>query len=304
MRTLILLTTVTALSLCGPTLAQKSKGTPTTCETVASSMPALSLLDTSTVEAIENGCRVTNLVFNLGNGYSRFEMAEVTLVAPELFARWAEERLPDALELTVRGMQFSPQTGNPTTDYIIGVQQSPYDLHLQYHWDEATAALLLVDASMSSGNLGSISVSGTLADVSAMPTIIGGMKDIVGYGVAQLSVSLANRAILETFAIPTLVAMLPGDTDPRAHIETLRATLRAMVEALPDDIADTASRAALVDFIDAFPHPRQVYELTVTGDPPIPVAELAGVNSIPTGAALLGRLKIVAAHLWPLPPSP
>lgn len=296
-----------AVTLVSPASAQKSKSAyqaPMTCEAAATAMPAFSLLETSTVEAIENGCRVTNLVFDLGNGYSRFEMAEVTLVAPDLFARWAEQRLPDAVELTVKGTQFSPQTGNATTDYIIGVQQVPYNLHLKYRWNEVAGELVLVDASMRSGILGRVSVSGTMTGVSTMPSVVDGMEDIAGYGLSQVSITLTNRSLLENFAIPTLVAMLSSDTDPRAQIAALQATLRATASALPDTIADAASRQALVDFIDAFPHPRQTYDLSLTAEPPVPVTDISAIDGIPAATALLSRLKIIAAHIWPAPPAP
>lgn len=285
-------------TLVAPALAQDqasdSKPLPTDCTSLFDNLGMLNRDAQSHIEDTATGCVVTNVYF--GSSYSRTAIGQITLDADDLFGAIAGHSRPGTLELSVTDIRVSPEMDDsPVTAYILETQQTPFDLHLAYSWDEASGDFDLDDLSMTMPTLGSITLKARLAGVTDMPEALDSPADFARGNIEKLSLTFDNRGLFTAFAVPVLVGNLPYDEDPRPAITTAQQAVTTFITALPDTQIDANSKAVLTRFVADFPKPNGFYHVeTVAKDQPVPLEGLLDFNSPTDLIGLLSKFTLTA----------
>ncbi|MDO1583220.1 hypothetical protein [Rhizobium oryzicola] len=278
--------------------AQQQKSPVMDCAALISrSAPLVEVKPDSKIEPIENGCHASNVLISQ-SAYARWKAADLRITGKDLFASVTAERLPETLEVSLTGLQFSLNAGTPLSNYVMEVTQLPFDIHLAYRGDGASQELTLDDLSLRGTRFGSIGVSGAASGVSKMPVLASQVEEATKLAaIRKLSLKLDNRGVFESIVVMPLISTLPQDHDPKPAIERYRSLATAFVDSLPDRIATSDSKTVLKTFLAEFPHPAGRYQVDIDAEQPIPVADLLGAASKPQGlSALLAKLKLSAAH--------
>lgn len=275
----------------------------TDCAGLLANFPAaITIMPDSVVEPVADGCHATNIFITAGGAYARWRVADARVTGKDLFTAIGANRMPEALEVSLNGTGLAIANGRPVTEYIMQVTQTPYNVHLAYRWDHASHDLVLDDLSLKGPRFGGIAFSGTAKDVTHMPKLDGAAdEDAKLFSLSKLSARLDNRGVFEGMVVVPLVSMLPPDEDPRPAIAQMQQMASGFIAMLPETVASADSKAALKDFIAAFPHPAGVYQFGIESKQPIPAEKiLDGADHPQALAPLLGQLTVSATHVAPV----
>ena len=281
--------------LVAPAAARDEQPAPKDCTSLFDSLGILNRGPQTIIEDRASGCTITNVYF--GSSYSRFAIGQITLDADDLFGAVAGHSRPARLELSVTGIHIAPEMpDSPVTAYILEAQQTPYDLHLAYRWDQASGNFDLDDLSMTMPGLGSVALTARLAGVTDMPEELETPADFARGNIEKLTLALDNRGLFTAFAVPILVGNLPYDEDPRPAIATAQEAVTTIISALPDTQIDASSKAVLTRFVADFPKPNGFYRVEVTpSGKPVPLEGLLDFNDPADLPGLLGKFTLSAA---------
>lgn len=275
-------------------LAQPDKkAPPSNCSELVKSFGLIDLTADSTIADRPDGCVFSNVFAGFG-AYNRVRLGEVTLKSPTLFADLAADSLPSALELTISGFQLAPETGSALNNYIIEVQSTPLDIHFAYVWDKAARTVELTDFSVTAPQYGAYRVSARASDVVLDPEQLDDLENIPG-ALDALTIDIENARFLSSMLVPPLLGYLPSDDDPRPLIETYKTAATAFITGLPSAKISDDTKAALTEFVAAFPRPTGDYTLAIAADPGLKFTALLVDNPIQL-AALLASLQLTATH--------
>lgn len=291
-----------AFSLCAtPLLAQDEPASETRaitdCQSLVESFDTmLTGGERSTIEDLDNGCRFTNVYINTGT-MVRWLVGEVEISGSDVLASLAAERLPESLMISMTGLHLSPDRGGPIMAYLSENQSPPFSLHLEYDWDRDSKILTIEHLGMRTFG-GHFSVSGEIGDIAALPADIEDLSDLPGASFRSLKVKLDNQGVFESFFMPAMVSALPADQDPRETIPPIQTMIKGFIHGLPAGVINDEGRQVLTDFVDAFPHPAGLYELTLTAREPISQADIMAAGSEASAITLLAeRLQMTALHV-------
>ncbi len=119
--------------------------------------------------------------------------------------------------------------------------------------------------------------------------------DLASAGARSLALTVDSRRFLVAFVLPSLLSFLPDD-DPGGAVD--RAKAQAEIAArlyLPQAGATADTIAAIIGFIDDFPHPKHVFDLGVTASTPVTGAALERSAGSPAAASAVARTRTVIA---------
>ena len=288
-------------ALClAPAFGASAEETPAAkCAALASNFPQLEQTSRTEVTDIKDGCQILDATFNFGT-YVRWHVAELKITGRGLTEAVAAQRLPEDLNLTLTGLRFAPNVGGQTSNYILEIQQVPFDAHLAYQWNAETKTLSLDDLSISGQRIGLASVSARVSGLAEMPREVGTIADFANAGIENVTLTLNNYGVFQSMLAPPLIGLLPPDEDPRPTIANYQAMLTTSLAALPETVANAASKAVLTQLIADFPAPTGIYQLSIDAQKPVPISSLTG-NEVAALTSLVSSLVLTATHQ---PPSP
>lgn len=253
------------------------------------------LIEADSTEAVEGGCRYTNVVATLDT-FNRWSIGQVTLTGTDVIASIIGDRVPVAAELTFDDMVFAPYGSGGVSQYILESQQIGFKFHMAYRWDEQTGELDLNDVSVFEPRTGMAGFSAK-AHLAALPDAATMYDNQTDGTITALTLRLDNRGVFESMVVPVLVSLLPYDQDPRPAIAKYQRAIAAAFAALPDTVLDTDGKAVAAEFVGVFPHPDGRYEVTFEAEEPIEVMALASIGSVTGLLKLLPSLTITAQHM-------
>jgi hypothetical protein len=182
--------------------------------------------------------------------------------------------IPSRGSIRVEGIRFI--FGKlPGSDYLSKVQQAPLALQLLYSWDGDTKRLKIDHAVISSEQLGTFSLTGSLL-LGFEPTLVGlGEPQERPAAVEEVSFKLDNKGLFEMYAMGPVVSSVGYDVDPEPVIETLKNHHIKMLDLVPPEIAPASTADAMRRFIADVPHPKGVAELSLRFMQPMSIVQLA-----------------------------
>lgn len=272
----------------------------TDCQSLAANLTGIIALGADgTAEDIENGCRFTNASLPFDTQFIVWKAAEVLVTGPDLIESAAAGTPPKALDVEVRRARqtYSESHGiDPLSGYIMQVGMIPMNMHVAYEWDEASKVFTLENARIFSRD-GDLDAFLELAGIDALPTDIDSPAEIPGIAFSQYRIKIDNKGIFEGFIAPALLAMLPYGEDPAESLPPIKTMIKGVIAGLPATTADEETKTLLAQFVDQFPHPTGVYDLSVTAAEPIPLVEtFENAEGPDVLIGLLDQLKIEAKH--------
>lgn len=281
-----------------PALAQTETGNetklPETCQELATQFSGtLDLNEDSTVEDTGTGCRIADFHIELDT-MTRFRVEELVLTASDLFGSFADERLPEEMDLQLNNVLMAPNTGSPQTDYMIEAMAEPMNIHLAYRWDREDDSVDLADFSVATLGLGSFRFAGRFSDLELDPEKL---SDAISLPVRidQLVLEIDDARFFTSMFVPPLIGTLSYEEDPHTVVANYVAAATTFINATPADTIPDDSKAALVTFIESFPRFRGDYTLDIRAEPGLGFMDFAA-EDITDLASLLPRIKVEATH--------
>lgn len=267
---------------------------PETCEELATQFSGtLALNEDSTVEDTGTGCRITDFHIEL-DSMTRFRVEELVLTASDLFGSFAEERLPETVDLQLNTVLMAPETGSPQTNYMIEAMAEPMNIHLAYRWDREDDSVELADFSVASHGLGSFRFAGRFSDLELDPNKLSDASSLP-LRIDQLLLEIDDARYFGSIFVPPLIGMLPYEEDPRSVVANYVAAATTFINALPAETMSEDSKAALVTFVESFPRFRGDYTLNLRAEPGLGFEDFAS-EDITDLAGILPRIKAEATH--------
>nr|WP_314256944.1 hypothetical protein [uncultured Devosia sp.] len=282
-----------------PALAQDKSDTkppklPETCQELSGELGnTLELSPQSVVEETGSGCTISNFHVSFGV-MDRFHVEKATLSASDLFGSFAEQRLPEELDLQLDQVITAPDTGSPQTDYMIEAMNEPMDIHLAYRWDREEQTVELADFSVSAQGIGGVRFGGRFSDLELDPAKLADATTLPTR-IDQLVIEIDNARYLSAMVVPIVIGSLPYDEDPRASVANYIAAATAFINSVPSDTMEDDSKAALVTFVEGFPRIRGDYTLDIRAEPGLGFEDL-DVDDPAELAGLLPRIKAEASY--------
>jgi len=218
-----------------------------------------------------DSCTFKNLELDSGH-IAGWTADRVTLTSPGIAAS-TPGSIPKVLRADITGIRFSVRVDDSHARYLNAAVQRPFDIHLNYEWDDEAHQLHVREATLESPWIGRTSLSADL-DVGGSKDGFNGRIQDRGITLRRVHFVLDNRAIVEAMMLPALVGSLPKDKDPAVEFPKIQRLIEKEVRALPASGANEASKDALIRFVRDFPHPTGHFEETVTFDQPISLDEL------------------------------
>jgi len=297
---------VLALACLAPLSAQAQDAAPasssTSCPDLIATFPQIERSATTTVEDIKDGCRIADAAINLGP-YTRWRVAEAQLTGRDLVDALAAKKLPEDFNLTLTGLRLSPNLPEAkATSYLIENQQVPYNAHFAYQWDKATNKLSLDDISIHGPRIGLASLSARLTGLPQMPERLDSPADLSAASIENVTMTLNNHGVFQSMLLAPLIGLLPPDEDPRPAIAAHQASLTTAIAALPETVANVASKAALTELAGEFPAPTGIYQISIDAPRPVPVSALLAPGQLAAITSLISSLVITASHQPPSGP--
>lgn len=204
---------------------------------------------------------------------------------------------PRSLNLVATGIVFRPRTPNAVANYIASVTAKPIEIRLDFEFVANAGSLRLNRFSMGGPAFGTLELSGELRGVDPAD-LAGGRTDTAErVGLAALDLSLDNRGLFESFAVPPLAGALLGDSpDPALTVEQLKAGATAQVTGLLTQAGSAPSTIeAMNRLIASLPHPSGRFTLHAAFPVPLTAAEFMSLGSDAPDPAALRKLAMVAA---------
>lgn len=286
-------------AVASPALAQDADAKPSSAQSCKAFIARFGMAEETSKTSIEDlgtGCRIRDFYVKSAP-YMRYHIASATLSASDLFEAFAAERLPREVDVNIESIVFAPDAGGPLSSYVIRMQSEPMDIHFAYRWGRDERTVELSDFSVDAGNLGGFRLAGRFSDVDLDPDRFKDVSALPG-ALDHLTLELTNARFFTAYVAPMLVNMLPPDADPEPLIETYKQAAISAIEAAPAQTLSPESKAALVSFVAAFPHPRGNYTVELKADPALPFSQLSKSNAAGFGESL-DRLQIGATHTPP-----
>ena len=237
-----------------PALAEFPQELHDTAPICAPLLESTGLIETgygSTIEDIDNGCRLGAIYAGLG-GYQRLRIESLEIIAADLEAALQEQRQFEEARISIKGARVSPDFGSPLQSYITEMQVRPFDLELDYRWNAQTGDLDIARLHAEGPIIGSWTLSARLTGVPDLGLARTGAAP-ASFGIEALTLNFAEKQLLLGYILPVVLNALPYDEDPAPHIE---AGVKAFVEAIgkaPDTSISPDSKAALASWIALFP---------------------------------------------------
>jgi len=247
--------------------------------------------DDTVIDDISDGCRITNFYVGTSD-YQRYRVAALSVTAPGLFEAFAADLPPASAEIVATGIALAPRI-DPVFEYLMEVQNQPFDAHLSYRWDDTAGTLELRDIGISSPLLGRLAFSATISGVGAEEFAEARTGMTPAIVLKAMEVTLDNGMVFESFVLPSLISLLPPDQDPRPAIALYQQQTLALLSGLPDSLIDKASKAAIAGFIESFPRPKGEYVVAVTSEAGIGFDDLEPLLSL---LEQPGTITIRASH--------
>ncbi|MDV3252172.1 hypothetical protein DevBK_12600 [Devosia sp. BK] len=297
----ILLLPALVILAASPVLAQETFPEPQgICVDLAKSLGFVDATKDSTFEDVPDGCHATNFFVNFGP-YTRYSVADIVIRSPDLFSgkfdfdvEPEDFELPAAVEITLTGFTFAPETGSALNDYIIEIQSEPMDIHFDYSWDKSTGTFNLNDLSVRGFNDSLIALAAKASGFDKTPTDFDRVDDLPG-AIEDLTFTLQDARFFSVMTSPGVIASLPSDGDPRAIVASYQQAAVAVVTGLPDSTISDDSKAALTTLINSFPRLRGDYRFHLEANPAVPFHKLL-LDDLSDGLKLLSSFKLDVTH--------
>ncbi|GEM_PF-1464931 len=218
-------------------------------------MESTGLIETgygSTIEDIENGCRLNAIYAGFG-GYQRLRIETLEIIAPDLEAALLQQRQFEEARISIKGARISPDFGYPLQSYITEMQVRPFDLDLDYRWNADTGDLDISQLRAEGAVIGTWSLSARLKNVPDLGLARTGAV-AADFGIETLSLSFAERELVLGYVLPMVLNTLPYDEDPAPHIEAGIAEFTDAIANAPEANIGPESKTVLADWIGRFPN--------------------------------------------------
>ncbi len=218
-------------------------------------MESTGLIETgygSTIEDIENGCRLEAIYAGFG-GYQRLRIETLEITAPDLEAALIQQRQFEAARITIKGARVSPDFGYPLQSYITEMQVRPFDLDLEYRWNAETGDLDISQLRAEGAVIGTWSLSARLKNVPDLGLARTGAV-AADFGIEALSLTYAEKELVLGYILPLVLNTLPYDEDPAPHIEAGIAEFVDAIDNAPEANISADSKTVLADWIGRFPN--------------------------------------------------
>jgi len=259
-------------------------------------MESTGLIETgygSTIEDIENGCRLNAIYAGLG-GYQRLRIETLEIIAADLETALIQQRQFEEARISIKGARISPDFGYPLQSYITEMQVRPFDLDLDYRWNAETGDLDISQLRAEGAVIGTWSLSARLKNVPDLGLARTGAV-AADFGIEALSLTFAEKELVLGYILPMVLNTLPYDEDPAPHIEQgIAHFLDALANAPEADIS-ADSKTVLADWIGRFPNlDGAAGTLDISGkNAPLPLEKLF-IEDAETFSAFLEAAQISA----------
>ena len=248
----------------------------------------------------DSGCRYADLKITISQ-YQGWVVGSLTVDRID-FKRFYTERMPITLSVRAEGIRFFAPAMPPATTYQMNLVQKPVEVSFDYDYDPATNVLTVRDATFRGERIGHITVTAALRGLNLDKVATDRVAEpatMAGLSLQSLTVDFDNQGMFEGYALLPLLSALPeGETDPEGAVAAAKMQAMAGLVVLAAAGVPPGSVDAIGRFIQAMPEPRGPFRLSVAPQPPVALAELAGLESgDPTSlAALVKRLNLTASY--------
>lgn len=250
----------------------------------------------SKVEPIDGGCHIHNIHIAVSR-FVRWKLPDLRVTGADLFDAATAQRMPVALEVSVKRAAMIPSGVSPAQTYTMEVMQPGYDAHVSYAWNPESRDFALDDFTLTVPGAGSFSINGGLSNLSELPALEKKPpEDAKQAAIKTLSIKLENHDLFQTLIVPLLIGLIPEGEDPRVLVPRYQMAATVFIDGLPETVADADSKSALKAFVAHFPRPAGTYDMSVETQPPIRMEEWQGAADPAVLTGLINRMKISASH--------
>lgn len=198
--------------------------------------------------------------------YQRVEVEELSWDGDGL-ARLEEGLPPRSLDLRFTGARMlTVLPEDPVQSYLFQeMARAQQDISggIRYHWS-AHEPLVLDEAHVDFGRGNQIRLRAQLeqVDLSSLDSIA---ETAATAGISDLTLRIGSYGLFETLALmPLGSAVLSAEPAPEDQVDAMKARAQIALNALPETLLDSPSKAALSEVIASMPHPRGDLSLRLT----------------------------------------
>lgn len=186
--------------------------------------------------------------------------------------------IPDRLEVSVEGMSFAVQTGQPQTDYLFAAQSRAYPIQgdLALAWDPAgrTLAVERLEIDFPGANRVVLTATAKGVDLSSMGAA---QMSATGFAVTEADLTVQTHGLFESYLLMALGSMfLPLDGDMMAAADGLRTQMISAAIQLPEASFPAESKDALLELIMLLPNPSGTLSVSMRAESGVGPARLMG----------------------------
>jgi hypothetical protein len=241
----------------------------------------------------ELACVATGVVVDFPGNYEPDIRLRRVAITGQGFERHLDDLTPlQAVTVDIDDLQMLPQTGDPTFDYMLEVQQARnlIDVDISVVWDPETLVLTLeqfdIDFPYDNAVSATMQVANVdLSSLGALELSLGGMA------VTEATLEVTSNGLFENYGATMLIPLvLSGTMEPEAEVEAMKASAVAVIAKLPSAFFVGDTPEALAAIVADMPTPGGTVDLRLTAEP--------GLGALRFGSVWLGTAPQSLADFW------